>query len=506
MIWLNKIVDEVIAKHPKGEIIVSSGVSPSGKYHVGTLREVLTADAVLIELRRRGRLARHLHFVDDHDRFRKVPSGVPVEFEKYIGRPLCDMPSPDSKYKSYADYYWSDFNDNIKILGLDVEVVMTSEKYRDGTFVEAIEVALSKIDEIKKILEEVSGRKLEDDWSPIQVIEDGYLKKRFFVSLDTKSKEIVYKDGEGNKSSISYASGLVKLDWRLDWPARWWIFKVNVEPFGRDHATKGGSYDTGKELVVRVFGGGAPVPVPYNFINRAGETKKMSKSAGDTVTITELLQVLPPEIVRYFVLRYSPEKQLFFDQTDGVVRLIDEYADLLSSKEDEQLIEVVSSTLSQNTISNVPFSHLVASYQAALKDPVKTIEIIARTEHAEVAGAQKEIIERELAYIDQWLNKWAPDDVKFDLVDKVDTSELNDAQKAFLTNLAAKIQQAPASADGEWFHKAVYDLRESSGLEPKDMFGCLYKVLINKTTGPRAGWFLSILPRDWLIKRLKLEA
>lgn len=510
MQWLNKIVDEVIAKYPEGEVIVSSGVSPSGKYHVGTLREVLTADAVLIELKRRGRQARHIHFVDDHDRFRKVPSGVPAEFEKYIGRPLCDMPSPDPKYKSYADYYWSDFEDNIKMLGLDVEVVITSEKYRDGTFTEAIEVALSKIDEAKSILEEVSGRKLEDDWSPIQVIEDGYLKKRFFVSLDAETKTIVYKDNDGDESTISYASGLVKLDWRLDWPARWWIFKVNAEPFGRDHATKGGSYDTGKELVARIFDGQAPVPVPYAFINRAGETKKMSKSAGNTVTITELLQVLPPEIVRFFVLRYGADKQLFFDQVNGVVRIIDEYAELLAkpdkTKEDEQLITIVSSTLAQNTIGNVPFSHLVASYQAALKNPDKTIEIIGRTEHAEVAGAQRATIEKELAYIDQWLDKWAPEEVKFQLADKVEASQFSDLEKAFLGALAAKIKEAPDDADGEWFHKAVYNLKDEVGMEPKAMFETLYKALIGKNSGPRAGWFLSMLPRDWLIKRLNLEA
>lgn len=509
MNWLNKIVDEVISQNPEGEIIVSSGVSPSGKYHVGTLREVLTADAVLIELKRRGRQARHLHFVDDHDRFRKVPSGVPAEFEKYIGRPLCDMPSPDPKYKSYADFYWSDFENNIKKLGLDVEVIMTSDKYRSGVFTEAIEVALSKIDETKGILEEVSGRKLEDDWSPIQVIEDGYLKKRFFTGLNIEAKTLVYKDNDGNESTISYANGLVKLDWRLDWPARWWIFKVNVEPFGRDHATKGGSYDTGKELVVRVFGGKAPIPVPYDFINRAGDTKKMSKSAGNTVTITELLQVLPPEIVRFFVLRYSADKQLFFDQINGVVRIIDEYAELLAkpdkTKDDEQLIAIVSSTLSENTISNVPFSHLVASYQAALKDPSKTIEIVQRTEHADVAGKQKEIIEKELSYIDQWLAKWAPDDIKFELADKVDKGDFSEQERTFLSALAGKIEQAPEDADGEWFHKAIYDLKDESGLEPKAMFGCLYKVLINKSAGPRAGWFLSILPRGWLIKRLKLE-
>ena len=510
MQWLNKIVDELVAKHPEGEIIVSSGVSPSGKYHVGTLREVLTADAVLVELKRRGRAVRHLHFVDDLDRLRKIPVGVSPDFEKYLGQPLCDVPSPEPQYESYAQYFLSDFKDNIDTLGIDMEIVIASQKYRHGAFGEAIEKTLGNIETAKTVLEDVSGRKLENDWSPIQVIEDGYLKKRVFVSIDKAAKTIVYLDNDNQQQTISYANGLVKLDWRLDWPARWWMFGVDIEPFGRDHATKGGSYDTGRELVVEVFGGQPPVPVPYDFINRAGETKKMSKSAGDTVTITELLQVLPPEIIRFFVLRYSPDKQLFFDQTDGVVRLIDEYSELLAkpdkTSDDEQLIYVVSSSLASNTISNVPFSHLVASYQAALKDPIKTIEIIRRTEHAHIAGAQQELVEKELKYIDQWLKRWAPEDIKFELLDSVNASGLSQSETSYLNALADKVATAPADADGAWFHDAVYSLKEELKLEPSQVFKPLYKVLIGKESGPRAGWFLSILPRDWLIKRLRLEA
>ncbi|MGH7192572.1 MAG: hypothetical protein ACREJM_03450, partial [Candidatus Saccharimonadales bacterium] len=46
MQWLNQIVDELAKRRPEGEIIVSSGVSPSGAYHLGTLREILTAEAI----------------------------------------------------------------------------------------------------------------------------------------------------------------------------------------------------------------------------------------------------------------------------------------------------------------------------------------------------------------------------------------------------------------------------------------------------------------------------
>jgi len=506
MQWLKKVVSEVEKAHPKGEVTVSSGVSPSGKYHVGTLREVLTADAILIGLKKQGRQAKHIHVVDDLDVLRKIPTGLPAEYEKYLGKSLCDVPSPEGE-GSYADHYFEDFHKNMAVLGIDAEIIRSYQKYRAGFFVPAIEKALSKIDDAKKSLETISGRKLGGEWSPIQVNEGGYLKKRPFVSINTGSKTITYLDIEGQQREISYAGGDVKLDWRIDWPARWWLLGVDVEPFGRDHATKGGSYDTGAELVRKIFESEPPLPVPYQFINRAGETKKMSKSAGNTVTITELLQILPSEIVRFFVLRYPPEKTLFFDQTDGVVRLIDEYAELLAktdkTEDDQLLLDVTSGVIGERTISNVPFSHLVASYQASLRDLDKTIEVVKRTEHADIAGEQTEIIKKELGYIDKWLDKWAPRDVKFELLEKINPDGFTDKEKEFLIKLAAKIEQAPASADGEWFHKAIYDFQAELGLQPKEMFQTLYKVLIGKTSGPRAGWFLSILPRDWLLNRLK---
>ncbi len=509
MRWLSAIADEIEKQHPKGDLLVSSGVSPSGKYHIGTLREVLTADALLIVLRKRGRIVHHIHFVDDLDGLRKVPAGVPEEFSQYLGKPVCDIPSPEKGSESYADHYLEDFIGNVKVLGIDMEAVRSHEKYRTGFFVPSIEKSLEELDTIRICLEDVSGRKLDKDWSPIQVNIGGYLKKRPFVSIDTEAKTLVYLEGDDEKT-ISYADGSVKLDWRIDWPARWWQLSVNVEPFGRDHATKGGSYDTGKAIIERAFKGKAPLPVPYQFINRAGETKKMSKSAGNTVTISELLEVLPPEIVRYFVLRYSPDKQLFFDQTDGIVRLIDEYAELLAknTKTDDEktLLLVCNDTIQHNTISNVPFSHLVASYQAALKDPQKTLDIIKRTEHGKLADQQADVIEKELSYIEKWLEKWAPEDTKFELATSLQPTEaMNDKQKQFLRSLGNKISSAPADADGSWFHQAIYDLKEDSGLQPKELFSTLYLALINKDSGPRAGYFLSILPRDWLILRLQLK-
>lgn len=510
MQWLNSVVDELLARHPEGEIVVSSGVSPSGTYHLGTLREVLSAEAIAYEVRRRGRQAKHLHVADDLDIFRKVPVNVPADFDKYLGQPLCDVPAPDGSPGSYADYYLKDLSIAAKKMHLDMEIVRAHEKYRQGFFVEAIEIALEQKDTIKNILETISGHRVDENWSPVQVIEDGYLKNRAFVSLDKAQKTLVFKDKDGQDRSTSYAHGEVKLNWRVDWPARWWLLGVNAEPFGRDHATKGGSYDTGAAIAQQVFNVEAPLPLPYNFINRTGDTKKMSKSAGDVITAAELLEVLPAEVVWFFVVRYSPDKQLFFDEGATLIRLVDEFGELLAkpdkSPADQQLLDLCLHGVDSPTISQVPFSLLVASYQAALKDPTKTLEIISRTEYATVVEKDAEIIKAELQFIDVWLAKNAPQDVKFDLLERVDAADFTDTEKQFLSALADKVEAAPLEADGSWFHQAIYELKDSSGLEPKQLFTILYRALIGQQFGPRAGWFLSILPRDWLIKRLRLEA
>lgn len=137
-------------------------------------------------------------------------------------------------------------------------------------FVPAIETALENIDAIKKILEEVSGRKLDESWSPVQVLEEGYLKNRKFLNLNKDSKTIIYEDQHGEKQEIDYSKGLVKLNWRIDWPARWALLGVHAEPFGRDHATKGGSYDTGAVIVKDVFEKRRSVSYPISFYKQNG--------------------------------------------------------------------------------------------------------------------------------------------------------------------------------------------------------------------------------------------
>lgn len=510
MQWLNTIVDELIKRQPTGVILVESGASPSGTYHLGHMRELVTSDAIILEIRRRGREARHVQFVDDLDALRKIPVNVSSDYEKYLGMPLCDVPAPDGSKRSYASFFLQGLIDACGELGIDVEFVLSHEKYRSGYFVPSFERVLEHIEEARSALASVSGRKLDEHWTPIQVMENGRLKNRKYLGISKTNKTIDYEDSEGESRTVSYGAGEVKLDWRLDWPARWWQMEVACEPFGRDHATKGGSYDTGVQLMKDVFEADAPMPVPYDFINMAGDTKKMSASKGTGLDALEASTIMPPEVMRFFILRSAPNKRLYFDPVDGVTQLMDEFAALCAKSDktesEEQLVYICTHGQVQQTVSRVPFSHLVASYQASLKDAEKTLDVIKRTEHGKTAEVDAEIIRNELKFIDAWLDKRAPEDMKFSLTNKLDSSKLTNAEQSFLKALGNKVEQAPLDADGQWFHQAIYEQKDTTDLPPKEMFSVLYRVLIGKTSGPRAGWFLSILPRDWLIDRLKLKA
>ncbi|MGB4759238.1 MAG: lysine--tRNA ligase [Candidatus Saccharimonadales bacterium] len=510
MQWLNAIVDELVTRHSSGEVLIETGSAPSGTYHLGHLRELVTADAILLELRRRGREARHIQFVDDLDNLRKIPVNVPAEFEKHIGYPICDIPAPDGSNQSYADYFLQGLIEACDTLGIEVEYIRAYKKWRNGWFVPAIELALDNIPKVRKALEEVSGRQLDDKWSPVQVIEDGRLKKRPFISIDKTTKTIQYEGVDGNPKTVAYDKGEVKLDWRLDFPAHWFLQNVACEPSGRDHSTKGGSVDTGERICREIYGTEPPLAVPYDFINMVGDTKKMSASKGTGLDALEGASIMPPEVVRYFILRAAPLKRLSFDPVAGVVQLMDEFAAFAAkpdkTESEEQLWYVCTRGKNENrSVSRVPFSHLVASYQAALKDADKTLSIIKRTEHADVAREDAEIIRAELQFIDAWLKHRAPEDVKFSLRDVVQSNDFSGTEKQFFASLADKIVAAPEDADGAWFHLAIYEFKDSMGLAPKDMFSALYRVTIGKTSGPRAGWFLSILPREWLIGRLRFE-
>lgn len=515
--WLDIEVDKILKAKPAGEITVASGHSPSGKYHVGTIREIITANAIDFTLRQAGRASTHIDFVDDFDVLRKIPADLPREFEQYLGMPLYAAPSPREGY-SYADYYLEMITESCQQLGVHPELLRSHTYYQAGKFIPYIEQVLENLEQVKEIIQRVSNRQLPEGWVPVQLLsDDDFLNTWTFKNWDKQNRTIIYADEYGAEGELDYVSqpGRVKMDWRLDWPARWHLLGVDVEPFGRDHAARGGSYDTGKELVETIFSGQPPHPIAYEFINIAGQNKKMSKSAGDTVTVSDALDIMPPEVLRYFVIKSRPNKKLFFDPGEGLYKLIDEYSKLKHQyartgncefKEAYLFATQVNrDSYESEMIANIPFNHLVTVYQAAAGDVALAHGLLKRTGYETEQLHDFSVLEREFEFIHAWLERYAPESVKFELQEELPDVELSEKQKAFLRELADALATNP-ELDAETVHQIIHELRENHTLQPHDAFQAIYRILLGQDSGPKAGWYLTTIDKDWLVRRLRLEA
>lgn len=507
--WVDIICNSLDKNYPKEELIVSSGISPSGPYHLGHAREVLTAEAIVRGMALRGRKVRHTHFVDCFDALRKRYPYLTEEYEQEAGKPLFLVPAPDGKSESYAHQYFSEYLKATRELGIEMEVIWAPDEYKKGTFTDVIRESMLKKDHIASIISEVSGRELPKDWLPIQILDESNnsLRTAEFKDFDAKSGIVSYMGNDGKEHSADITKGQVKLDWRVDWPARWKLWGNQVEGFGRDHATKGGSYDTGKAIIEKIFEGSAPFPIPYENINLKGDTKKMSSSLGNLVTIADVLQIIPAEILRFFTFKSKPERQLFFDPTIGLYNLIDEYAKIEaetlegSEPEFKEAWQISNLSGKDHVISNVPFSHLVTSYQTASGDIDEIFAILNRSGHEVTVKNQAEVIKKELKYVKNWLSDYAPESVVFAVLGSAPTIKLSSLEKHFLESLGDRLKTI--RFEPNMIHQTIYEVAVESKLGGKQAFTLLYQIFIGKDSGPRAGYFLSSLGEEFVQKRLK---
>jgi lysyl-tRNA synthetase, class I len=82
--------------------------------------------------------------------------------------------------------------------------------------------------------------------------------------------------------------------------------------------------------------------------------------------------------------------------------------------------------------------------------------------------------------------------------------ELSPGQKAGLAKLADAIE-AGKGLDGQGMHDGIYAAAEAAGLKPAQLFQAIYRVILAKDSGPKAGWFLASLDPAWLVSRLRLK-
>ncbi|EHP89176.1 lysine--tRNA ligase [Methanotorris formicicus] len=526
MHWADVIAEKVIKRREAEKYVVACGITPSGHIHIGNARETLTADAIYKGLKNKGVNAELIFIADTYDPLRKVYPFLPENYAEYVGMPISEIPCPEGCCKSYAEHFLTPFLESLDDLGIELTTYRADENYKKGIYDKKIIEALNNRDKIVEILNRYRKEPLPDDWYPLNVVCErcGKLNTTKIINYNKEEETVTYKCSCGYENTVKPFKGRAKLPWRVDWPARWSIFGVVVEPMGKDHAASGGSYDTGIKIAREVFNYIPPEKVVYEWIQlKVGDVvKPMSSSSGVVFAVKDWEKIAHPEILRYLMLRSKPAKHIDFD-LKKIPDLVDNYDNLekfyfenkdrddLSENDIEKLrmYELSTPRIPEKMPLQVPYRFCSIIAQLSMKDDKldmdKVFEILRRNNYDLDNFTEYDIgrLKDRLIMARNWALEYGE---KLVIIDEEEAkkiyNELDEKQKEWIKYFGEKVKDIEFDALN--IHELIYETAKEIGLEPKKAFLASYKILLGKRYGPKLGSFLATLGREFVVRRYNM--
>lgn len=505
----------------KNHYTCASGITPSGIIHIGNFREIISVDLVVRALRERGVPVRFLYSWDDYDVFRKVPANIPnaADFEQYLRRPITLVPDPAGVEASYARANEVELEGLLHRVGIDPDYIYQADRYRASTYAEGIRTALAHRDTIRELLNEHRTQPLPEDWWPVSVFS-GFTGKDTTTVLSWDGEwGLTYRcDDTGRTETVDLRStALVKLPWRIDWPMRWAFEEVDFEPAGKDHHSEGGSFDTARGVAEQVYNWKSPVTFQYDFISIKGRGGKISSSSGEVVSLRDVLEVYEPEVVRYLFAGTRPNSEFAISFDMDVVKIYEDYdrcervyygIDEVSAKKVAKERRIYELSQVEQPLPEAPFQiafrHLCSLVQIADFDHERAIEMAG-----EEAGLgpfskpERERLLRRAACAEQWLASFAPEDFRFRLKSAgAEPVDISVAEREAVLGLAALLRSRWNELSDKTLAEELYRVSRNAGVEPKEFFVTMYRVLIDKERGPRLAAFILTVGKERVLALL----
>ncbi|MFX0003062.1 MAG: lysine--tRNA ligase [Candidatus Hermodarchaeota archaeon] len=560
--WLEEIVKEIYTRKPN-EITLSTGKTPSGHIHLGILREIIICDALRRIFENDGKKVNNLLFFDSLDAAKRFPPYIDKDFQiKHLGKPFAMIPCPyeDCKCKSYAYHFGNELTDVFPDFGIKIRIIWSHDLYKTKKMQEKIKIALENTEKIKKILRKyiIPTLKKEDreefiemqkDWMPVMAIcekcnriqhldDSGSIKpnriKKYFQNEEVVSYEC---EACGYKGKISIWSGRLKLNWRVDWPAKWALFRTTCEPAGKDHSVKGGAYDTGIELCQVLYNYEGPVKVPYEWL-RLGD-QDMGTSKGHVFTPKNYLTIADPRIYRTIILRTNPIKHITFrieeipQYYDYYERMEDIYYDIESTEnfEESKFFKYIFpltqiNHIPESKLKRIPLKILIFLTQIQNILSLEKLYEKAKS-YMEKHNFKHALTMQEFKHYFSLTSNWIKEvkeilesekDPKikkditrklelFTIPKKVDEAILNkmDSKQIKGIRLLREYFEKNDSLEANSIQNKIFSIaKDEINIPPKKFFEIIYQIILGNKSGPRLGPFLSLLDKSWILERLDI--
>ena len=517
--WADLTADKLIRQEDKETYTLASGITPSGVVHFGNFREVMTTELVARGLKKRGKKVRFIFSWDDFDTFRKVPANLPKQDElaKFLFQPIVDTPDPFNEFDSYAAHHEKSFEAQLKKMGIELEPIYQAKKYRAGAYKEQIKETLRKKDIIAGILNKWRSEPLPESWMPVSVYcEKCNRDKTTATAYDGHNKLDYRCDFDDCKHAGTLdleTTSRAKLPWRMDWPMRWSVEKIDFEPGGKDHSSQGGSFTTAKDIVKDVYGWKAPMYLQYDFVSIKGMGGKMSSSKGNLVTVNDVLDVYEPEMVRWIFASYKTNIDFGLSFDLDVIKNYEDFDRLERmayglEAGNEKKIAMAKRVYELSQITEAPKE---MPFQPAFRHLCNVLQIndldINRARAFYNNDIKNERDERRFKERAQraayWIENSAPDEFKFSLNKEVFKMELSSKESLFLNELNTYLKAEFNNIhEDKALHEKLYEMIHAHELEPMSVFTLLYKKLVGLEKGPKLAGFIRTIGFERVTKLL----
>jgi len=496
--WSELLAQEIISTK-REPYVISGGLTTSGPTHLGTVCEFLFPQAIVDSLRYAEKEAKYYFVADIFDAF----DGVPSVFEQYkgqlephLGKPLTDVPDPTGKTASFGDHFLADAKAAMEKFGVRPEIVRATDLYKNGAMDKYAKMFLKDEKKVRELVARTSLRdSLPDWWSPIMPVCEkcGRIATTRVVSHEGESyeyacdRDVKYTKGCGHSGKAKIADHKYKLTWRLHWPAWQDHFGTSAEGGGVDHFTRGGSRDTLEAVFKEIFKKEPAIGYKFGFILFEG--KKYSKSKGTGMGVKELMELIPPEVMKYMLLKPDIQENVDINPTPlNVLRAIEDYEKALafiSSGKIDSLTRADRKRALAARLSSES-SEGGRGWKTPFIDLILYRNLQWSWEQITQATGDAASVLKLSPYIDAWQKKgFIPEEYSF----AYKPQKASGAPSVFFSRLVHGM-------DALAIHNTAFAVAKEHNVPPAKMFEECYLALLGKPRGPKLGKLVEAIGID----------
>ena len=473
----------------KGKITLQTGYGPSGLPHIGTFAEVARTTMMVNAIKKIiDTPTEIITFSDDMDGLRKIPENIPNKdiLEKNLHKPLTSVPDPFKKFKSFGEHNNEMLKEFLDRFKFEYKFVSSTNTYKKGIFNESLLLVLEKYEQIMEIILPTLGKERQKTYSPFLPIcpESGKVLEVPVIEIKKKEGKIIYNK-DGKKIETEVINGKCKLQWKVDWAARWHAFNVDYEMYGKDLIESAML----SSKICKILGKESPNGFAYElFLDEKGE--KISKSKGNGITIEEWLKYASPESLSFYM--YQNPKRAKKLYSDVVPKAVDDYLtsiDKFFEQDDKQkLLNPVWHVHNGNPPkekSIMPFSMLLNLVGTSNATDKSVLWKFIKKYKKDIEIDEHPIFD----YLVECALKYFKDIVK----PNKKFRKPSEKEKKALQDLVNRLKNCKEEIDPESIQTIVYTVGKENGYQEnlREWFKAIYEIIFGDQDGPRMGFFIS---------------